>query len=99
MDRLTFWLVLALAVLAVRRRLLMALLGNASTTASPPNMSPRMDGKKSVGPQERLALGSERPTGSGKYCSDELPYCCPGVSVDPILRKRCQRLDEIASPR
>jgi hypothetical protein len=27
--------------------------------------------------------GAECPTGSGNYCSDELPYCCPGVSVDP----------------
>jgi hypothetical protein len=27
--------------------------------------------------------GAECPTGSGSYCSDELPYCCPGISVGP----------------
>ena len=31
--------------------------------------------------------GAECPTGSGSYCSDELPYCCPGVSVDPYCAK------------
>lgn len=25
--------------------------------------------------------GAECPTGSGDYCSDELPYCCPGVNT------------------
>jgi len=31
--------------------------------------------------------GAECPTSSGNYCSDELPYCCPGVSVDPYCAK------------
>lgn len=35
----------------------------------------------------RLAAGAECPTGSGSYCSDELPYCCPGVNVDPYCAK------------
>jgi hypothetical protein len=25
--------------------------------------------------------GSECPTGGGSYCSDSLPYCCPGINV------------------
>lgn len=25
--------------------------------------------------------GAECPAGSGSYCSDELPYCCPGVNT------------------
>ncbi len=28
-----------------------------------------------------LVAGAECPTGSGSYCSDELPYCCPGVNT------------------
>jgi hypothetical protein len=31
----------------------------------------------------RVARGAECPRGSGKYCSDTTPYCCPGVSVAP----------------
>jgi hypothetical protein len=27
--------------------------------------------------------GAECPTGSGNFCSDELPYCCPGINVAP----------------
>lgn len=46
------------------------------------------DGKPEAPRQTRsgetqLAAGAECPTGSGKYCSDEHPYCCPGVNVDP----------------
>lgn len=31
----------------------------------------------------RVATGAECPTGSGKYCSDTTPYCCPGINVSP----------------
>lgn len=31
--------------------------------------------------------GAECPTGSGSYCSDELPYCCPGVSTSAYCAK------------
>lgn len=32
-------------------------------------------------PDGLLVAGAECPTGSGSYCSDELPYCCPGVNT------------------
>jgi hypothetical protein len=42
---------------------------------------------RSTAPGTQLARGAECPTGSGKYCSDSLPYCCPGVSVAPYCAK------------
>lgn len=42
---------------------------------------------RSATPGMQVARGAECPTGSGKYCSDSLPYCCPGVSVAPYCAK------------
>ncbi len=32
-------------------------------------------------PDQVLVAGAECPTGSGSYCGDDLPYCCPGVNT------------------
>jgi hypothetical protein len=62
--------------------MLISLLEDSRTTGSTTNMSPRLDR------QERLQVaGAECPTGSGSYCGDDLPYCCPGVSVAAYCAK------------
>jgi hypothetical protein len=62
--------------------ILISLLEDSRRTGSTTNMSPRLDR------QERLQVaGAECPTGSGSYCGDELPYCCPGVNVAAYCAK------------
>ncbi len=77
---------LAKLLIAVSLTVLPALPGVAADGALP--MTPivfKPDGVPVATSQPELTpvAGSECPTGSGNYCSDELPYCCPGINVAP----------------
>ena len=49
------------------------------------------DGRLVAPPADRPDItrvaGAECPNGSGSYCSDEYPYCCPGVNVAAYCAK------------
>lgn len=79
---------LAAAILAT---MLLPDQAGAASESSAPMTVIVFKGERPVPPAAGTPLvpvaGAECPTGSGAYCSDELPYCCPGVSVDPYCAK------------